>query len=82
MKIKKPNFLKTRSEKEADLAVALIGLALTLEDNRQRSKTKKLEDESKKLENESKALENENLALKNQLLELQKEKEAKTIENL
>ena len=75
--IKKPNFLKTRSEKHADLIVALVGLAVTVEDNRQRSKKRNLENENKQLENESKQLENENLALKNQLLKLQKEKETK-----
>jgi len=63
--MKKPNFLKTRKEKNLDIAVSIIELGISLNKFRENQ-------ELKQLERERIELENENLRLNNQLLELKK----------
>lgn len=65
--MKKPNFLKTRREKQQDRTVRLVAatlkFAVAVRDYRDRKEFEELQIESQKLENE-------NIRLKNRLLEL------------
>ena len=76
--MKKPNFLKTRKEKQRERTVEVLALAIKLG-----LTVRQIQDnlELSELDKEQKRLENENLELKNQLLELKRQRELKAIQN-
>ena len=77
--MKKPNFLKTRKEKRTDkvirTVVAVVGLAVVVNDYQQRTEKKELENEKLRLQNrllelEAQTLGMEKLAVQNPSLVL------------